>query len=238
MKTYCYCRISRATQKIDRQINTMLREYPNGIIIKEVYTGTKVQGRVELDKLIKKVKKGDCIVFDSASRMSRNEKEAMELYELLFNKGVDLVFIKEPNINTAVYKEALEKQISINAETGNEATDVFIENIIKALNEYTIALAKEQIKIVFQQAQKEADDLHIRVAEGIANARDNGKQIGNIKGSTLNIKKKEPKKQEIAKYSRDFDGTLTDSEVMKLINLSRNTYYKYKKEVLAERLEG
>ena len=36
------------------------------------------------------------------------------------------------------------------------------------------------------------------------------------------------------KHSRSFLGTLTDEETMKLTGLSRNTYYKYKKEILAE----
>ena len=36
-----------------------------------------MQGRKGLDKLLKCVKKDDLIVFDSASRMSRNAEEAM-----------------------------------------------------------------------------------------------------------------------------------------------------------------
>ena len=67
--------------------------------------------------------------------------------------------------------------------------------------------------------------------EGIETARQNGKQIGGVKGATLNIKKKAPAKEIILKHSKDFYGTLSDSEVIKLTGLSRNTYYKYKKEL-------
>lgn len=35
----------------------------------------------------------------------------------------------------------------------------------------------------------------------------------------------------IRKYSKDFNGSLTDKEVMKLVGISRVTYYKYKKIV-------
>ena len=35
----------------------------------------------------------------------------------------------------------------------------------------------------------------------------------------------------ILKYSKDFDGTLSDKECMKLIGLANNTYYKYKREL-------
>ena len=37
------------------------------VIIKEVYTGTKFQGRKELDKLLKTAKPNDTIIFDSVS---------------------------------------------------------------------------------------------------------------------------------------------------------------------------
>ena len=85
-------------------------------------------------------------------------------------------------------------------------------------------LAKEQIRIAFEQAEKEVLDLRQRTKEGIETARLNGKQIGTVK-------KKEPAMVAIRKYNREFEGVLNDTETMKLIGLSRNTYYKYKREV-------
>jgi len=231
MTIWGYCRISRKTQNIDRQVRNIQQAYPNAMIVKEAFTGTKLQGRKELDKMLKQVKTGDLIVFDSASRMSRNTAEAIELYEDLFNKGVRLEFIKEPHINTNVYKTALQNQIQLNTTTGNEATDKFIDGIIKALNNYTIDLAKEQIKLVFQQAQKEVEDLHQRTKEGILTAHLNGKKSGIEKGTKLTTKKSIQAKEKIQKYSKDFNGTLDDREVIKLIDISRNSYYKYKREI-------
>ena len=158
MCMYGYCRISRKSQNIERQVRNIAAAYPSAHIVKEAFTGTKIEGRKELDKLLRVLKAGDTVIFDSASRMSRNADEAIKLYEELFNKGISLVFLKEPHINTEVYKKALENQIAINLSTGNEATDNFIQGIIEALNRYTIELAKEQIKLVFAQAQKEVDD--------------------------------------------------------------------------------
>lgn len=226
-----YCRISRKTMNIERQVRNITAAYPNAHIVKEAFTGTKLQGRKELDKLLKAVKKGDLIVFDSASRMSRNEQEAIELYESLFNKGVSLVFLKEPHINTETYKKALERQIEVNANSGNAATDNFINAIVEALNTYTIELAKEQIKLVFAQAEKEATDLHQRTAEGVLTARLNGKQIGITKGTKLTTKKSIEAKEIILKHSKDFNGSLTDEEVIKLAGISRNSFYKYKREI-------
>lgn len=231
---YGYCRISRKTQNIDRQERNIKAEYPNARIFKEAYTGTKILGRKELDRLLKTVKPGDSIIFDSASRMSRNADEAVSLYEDLFRKGVSLVFLKERHIDTDIYKKALESQIEVNAKTGSEATDNFIQGIIDALNRYTVDLAKDQIRIVFEQAQKEVDDLHQRTKEGIETARQNGKQIGLPEGSSLTTKKSIAAKAAIRKYSRDFDGSLEDADVIKLAEISRNSFYKYKRELRME----
>lgn len=168
---YGVARISTGKQNIERQVRNILAKYPNAKIIKETYTGTKLEGRKDFENLLKILEKGDTLVFDSVSRMSRNSQEGCQLYEDLFNKGITIEFLKEPHINTEVYKQALQSQIKLKLDTGNKATDELMENIIQALNKYTIELAKEQIKIAFTQAQKEVEDLHQRTREGILTAR-------------------------------------------------------------------
>ena len=128
----------------------------------------------------------------------------------------------------------MQRQINSSPETGSAATDRFVSGIMDALNRYTSDLAKEQIRLAFSQAQKEVDDLHQRTREGILTARLNGKQIGQMPGRKLTIKKSAPCKEQIKKYSRDFDGTLTDADCIKLIGIARNTYYKYKRELREE----
>lgn len=234
MKEYGYCRISTPQQSIDRQERNIKAKYPKAHISREAFTGTKVDGRKELDKILKAVKAGDVIVFDSVSRMSRNAAEGIALYEELYNKGIELVFLKEPHINTATYREALQKQIDVTVNTGDTATDTFINTIIEALKHFQMDLAKKQIELAFAQAEKEVQDLHQRTAEGIQTARLNGKQIGQKQGAKLNVKKKAPAMEQIKKYSKDFEGTLKDTEVMQLVGLARNTYYKYKSELKTE----
>ena len=90
---YGYVRISTKKQSIDRQIRNILRVYPEALIVKEVYTGTKFQGRKEFDKILRLVQNSDTIVFDSVSRMSRNAEEGFEEYERLFYRGINLVFL-------------------------------------------------------------------------------------------------------------------------------------------------
>ena len=52
MSIYGYCRISTKKQNIERQVRNILAVHPDAIIVREVYTGTKFQGRKELDKIL------------------------------------------------------------------------------------------------------------------------------------------------------------------------------------------
>jgi len=95
-------------------------------------------------------------------------------------------------------------------------------------------LAKEQIRIAFEQAEKEVQDLRQRTKEGIKTARINGKQIGQTSGSKLTTKKSVQAKEMIQKYSKDFGGSLNDVECIRMIGIARGSYYKYKRELLSE----
>lgn len=231
---YGYCRISTSKQNIERQVRNIKEKYPQAHIVRETFTGTKFQGRKELDKLLKVIKTKDCIIFDSVSRMSRNADEGCDLYEDLFNRGINLVFLKEPHVNSDVYRQALQNQIDIRLDTGNVATDEFMNTIIDALNKYTMELAKEQIRIAFEQAQKEVEDLHQRTREAVALARLNGKQIGQKSGAKLHVKKEAPAKEQIRKYNKTFGGQLTNQETWEKIGISKMTFYKYKRQIMEE----
>ena len=211
---------------MERQNRNIKKLYPNVIIINEIYTGTKVEGRKEWNKLLKAVKEGDTIVFDSVSRMSRNSLEGFALYKELFNKGVELLFLKEQHINTTTYKKALTNNVKL--------TGTAVDSILKGINEYLLALAEEQIKLAFEQSEKEVKDLQQRTKEGIETARLNGKQIGQKEGIKLTTKKSIEAKEKIKEFSKNFLGNLKDADVIKLIGISRNSYYKYKKELLEE----
>lgn len=227
MSEYAYTRISTKKQSIERQIRNIRSVYPKAIIYQEVFTGTKTIGRKKWMQLLKVVKPGDTIIFDSVSRMSRNADEGIQTYFELYEKGVNLIFLKESYINTTTYTTAIQQSIS---ETGNEIADIYIE----ATNKVIKMLATQQIQKAFEQAQKEVDDLHQRTKEGMETARLQGKQIGQTPGAKLTTKKSIRAKEEIQKFSKDFQGTLKDVDVIRMIGISRNSYYKYKRELLEE----
>ena len=80
-------------------------------MVKEIKECVKSMGIVELvqrnnqlrdrlQKILKTVKKGDTIVFDSVSRMARNADDGTTRYFELYERGINLIFIKERHIDT------------------------------------------------------------------------------------------------------------------------------------------
>ena len=226
MTIYGYCRISTARQNIERQERN-IKDYDNtAVILKEAYTGTDME-RPIFTKLLKQVRKGDTIIFDSVSRMSRTAEGGFKMYKELFNLGIELVFLKEQHISTNTYRTAINNSIEL---TGNKIADVYIQ----ATNTVLMLLAEEQIRLAFEQSEKEVQDLRDRTREGIVTAKLNGKQVGRQQGSKIQTKKSKECKCKIVKYSKKFNGTLADTDVIKLLNISRNSYYKYCRELRAE----
>lgn len=223
---YGYVRVSTDKQNIDRQIRNILAVDASAKIYQEIFTGTKTTGRHEFQKLLNKVQSGDTIIFDSVSRMSRNAAEGFELYKKLFDDGVNLVFINEPYINTEVYRATRDSLVPM---TGTD-----VDLILAGVNQYLMKLAEKQVELAFEQAQKERDDLSERTRQGLQTAKLNGKQLGRAKGTVVVTKKSDESKKKILKYSKAFGGDLSDKDLIKLLGIDKNTYYKYKKELKSQ----
>lgn len=230
-KIYAYCRVSTQRQDLQRQIDNITKLYPSAVIYSDKFTGATTD-RPNWNKLHKLLQAGDTVIFDSVSRMSRNAAEGAALYEELYSKGVNLIFLNEPHCNTDTYKQSAAQSIP---ETGNEIADIYIQ----ATNKVIMILAKRQIEIAFEQAEKERKDICKRVREGMQAKKNKAAaegltvHYGLEKGAKLTVKKAEPAKAIILKHSKDFNGQLTDKEVCTLAGISRNTYYKYKAELRA-----
>lgn len=234
MSIYGYCRISTPKQNIERQRRNILAVYPTANIFEEIFSGTRFQGRAKLDQILKRVKPNDTIIFDSVSRMSRNADEGFALYKQLYNDGINLVFLKEPHINTDTYRQAMENKVNVALDSGDADTDEFMSDIINAVNKYIMRLAQKQIQLAFSQSEKEVTDLQQRTKEGIKTAADNGKQIGQPKGAKLTTKKSIAAKAKIKEINYSFDGKLSNEDTWKLIGISKMSFYKYKSELIEE----
>lgn len=236
MNLYAYCRVSTERQRLNRQMDNIIAAdngaYQNAKFYMDRFTGSTLD-RPEWSKLYKRLKEGDTIVFDSVSRLSRDAESGAALYQELYSKGVNLIFLNEPHCNTDCYRQAATASIPA---TGNEIADIYIE----ATNRVLMILASQQIAIAFEQAEKERLDICKRVKDGMRAAKVKAAEDGEVKeyglkrGTKLTTKKSIAAKAVILGRSQDFDGTLPDTEVMMLAAVSRNTYYKYKNELRQE----
>lgn len=229
---YGYCRVSTPKQKIDRQIDNIRKHYPDAVIYQDEWTG-RTMARKGWESLMRVVKENpECtIVFDEVSRMSRNAAEGFDTYMQLMNQGTELVFLKEPYINTSVYRKAQNDSIP---KTGNDVADIYVD----ATNRLLKLLAKKQIEAAFQSAQHEVDYLSQRTKEGLKARKLRGVTLGRKNGVRVVTAKERRCKPEIRRLAKDFDGNNTDREVMKILGIDKNTYYKYKRKIIAEITES
>ena len=203
---YGYCRISTPTQNIDRQKRNILDRYPKAKLHCEAYTGTTTD-RPEWCKLKAILKKGDTVVFDEISRMSRNADEGIKLYMELYDKGIELVFLKEPQCNTATYSETLKNRIELAFQSA--------ENEVKRL--------KERTKEGIETARLNGKQIGRKTGSKITTKRsEEVKQI--IKA----------KSKDFSGNMSDVEVIAYVKGITKGGKFSRNSYYKYKSELKAE----
>lgn len=137
MKTYCYIRVSCDKQEYSRQVQIFKdKGYINGVnceYIEETFTGTKTK-RPEFDKLIKKMEKGDTLVCESLSRLSRGG----------VIKTLDLIteFIQKKQINVIILKE----NFNLLAGEKPDANTNLLLGIFSVLGQFERDLISERTK--------------------------------------------------------------------------------------------
>lgn len=224
-----YARVSTPTQRLDRQIKNLKEAYPDIIIVAEVFTGS-TDNRPKWKKLMRQCRAGivDKLVFDEVSRFSRNAQEAIEEYRELYNLGVELEFLKEPHINSSIYRQASERKIDIDTSAMDSDTANLINTVIAGLNDYLLAVAERQIFLAFEHAQQERELLSKRTSEGLMAAKLMGSKVGRQKGEKIKTKKMKKAMRLIRKHYKGCgNGNLTATETFTLAEITKSTFYRY-----------
>lgn len=99
MTDYIYSRVSTQSQNSESQAKSLLKIYPDALIKEEKQSGKNIIDRPVLKELIKAVKSGDRIIVRELSRIGRNTKEVLELFEQLEKINV-AVIIQELQIDS------------------------------------------------------------------------------------------------------------------------------------------
>jgi|LAHS01.1.fsa_nt_gb DNA invertase Pin-like site-specific DNA recombinase len=93
-----YARVSTEDQTLSVQVKN-LREAGCTVIFKEKISGA-IRKRPELQKLLKKVKKGDILVVHRLDRLARSTQHLLEITEYLRTKDTGLRSLSEPWADT------------------------------------------------------------------------------------------------------------------------------------------
>lgn len=234
-----YARVSTPTQRLGRQIENLKSAYPDIVVISEVYTGS-TDNRPKWKKLMRQCRAGIVgkLVFDEVSRFSRNAEEAIAEYKELYNLGIELEFLKEPHINSCIYRQASERKIDISTDQMDDETANLINTVISGLNDYLLAVAEKQIYLAFEAAQRERELLSKRTSEGLKQAKLMGSKVGRQKGEVIVTRKQKRAIRIIrSKYELFEGGYLNATECFKACNISKSTFYRYLSQMQKEDAE-
>ena len=90
---YGYCRVSTRGQlennSLDQQESEILQRYSDAMIIREQFTGAKMD-RPQFNNLLIDLSDGDTLVVTKLDRLARNTVEGIQIVESLFDKGVSV----------------------------------------------------------------------------------------------------------------------------------------------------
>lgn len=236
MLYYGYVRVSTKKQSEKMQRDAIHAYSKIDKMYSDEYTGTTIN-RQHFQELVEKVNKDIAdgeqvtIIFYSVSRMSRNAKEGIEQYFAWYDKGVELVFLNEHHIDTAVYRKAVNNAISLHINSDKASTNRFFNTMIAAMNELQRDIATEQIELAFAQAEKEVQDLHKRTSDGMR-ASGAAEKIATARtGQTFTTVKELKTRISMIECLKEFGGQQNLARFAADRGLSRSTVYKYIKVI-------
>ena len=151
MAYYAYVRVSTREQNIDRQL-VALEPYriPKKNIFCDYQSG-KDFNRPAYQKLLRRLKPGDCLVVKSIDRLGRNYKDILFEWQRITKEiEADIVVLDMDLLDTR--------------EKNGSLTGMLIADMV--------------LQIMAYFAQTERESIHQRQAEGIAAAKAKGKHIG------------------------------------------------------------
>ena len=151
MNYYAYVRVSTKEQNVDRQLVALK---PYAIKEKNIYCdyqSGKDFDRPEYQKLLKRIKKGDCLIVKSIDRLGRNYNDILVEWQRITKEiKADIIVIDMDLLDTRAKNGSL---------TGTLIADLVL-----------------QVMAYFAQTERES--IHQRQAEGIAAARAKGIHLG------------------------------------------------------------
>lgn len=217
---YSYKRISTDTEKqnFNRQIKALERyatEHNIEFLIDftEEKSAKNFQDRPQFQKLDKLLQSGDTVVFKDISRFTREAENGYSKYMEWLARDISIVFIDNPTVSSDYIR-----QMMTTASEQDIVTKTAIEGVIKLLLIVELDRAEQQRRYISKA-----------ITDGIATSdKKSGRKAGQLDKMT------EALQLDIELYLSDRH--VTQIEIMKKHDISRNTLKKYIRYV--ERMKG
>lgn len=223
-KEFGYCSSGCTIPQFEKQINMINTTHPNAIIIKELYSKTMTD-RTELKKLLFQLEGGDTLIVSSMDRLSREPDKMLAYYRDLSEKGVNLIFLNQPYMNTEVFMPPYRDLLSRIPDSEQDLVRGSLYRILAV-----------QITRVLEKTWEDLQTQRSQMRESFEQAKKEMGQTGKARSKRYESRKSFMVKELIRKYNQNYDGSMNDVQTMEQIRndmgtISRNTYYKYKKEL-------
>ena len=95
MAVYLYTRVSTTKQETARQMQNIKKKYKFDKIFEDKASGKSMDNRPALKELMDTVQTGDIVIASELSRLGRNLKDCITIFEDLISKGVEVIADKE-----------------------------------------------------------------------------------------------------------------------------------------------
>ena len=210
-KVYGYARATTQKQKTKSQAEKIRKAYPEAKIYADEYSGIRAE-HPSWEKLRAKLKPGDQIILCDITKLADDPELCASIYADLFRQGIKLTMLDDPLLCSEIFSGALTDPSESSSEIVLRAA---VSQIILS---HSLRLAKEK-----------KTGAHIR--DALMQSQAKGKHIGRPQKAYADSKKAIEAKQKIWKLSADFQGSIPDPELMELVGVARNTFYKYKKHL-------
>lgn len=184
MKTFGYARVSTTDQDLTIQ-REALRAAGCDVIREEKASGTKMQGREELQTLLEFLRDGDTLVVTRLDRLARSMDDLSSIARQLQNKGVTLRATEQPVDTGSAAGKAFFQMLGVFAEfETNLRRERQMEGIAKAKAEGVYKGRKPSIDPVEVE--------RLRNAEGLG-ATEIAKRLGVARSSVYRVLADEPR---------------------------------------------
>ncbi len=208
---YSYKRISTDSerQNFNRQIKSLERyatEHKIEYLIEftEEKSAKNFTDRPQFKKLDKLLQSGDTVVFKDLSRFTREAENGYKKYMEWLDRGISIVFIDNPTVSSDYIRQMLKT-----AASQDIVTKTAMEGVIKLLLIVELDRAEQQRKYISKA-----------ITDGIAASdKKSGRKAGQLDKMTDELR------VDIDLYLHD--RKITQIELMKKHNISRNTLKKY-----------